>query len=150
MKAMLIKTAQGLRGATAEDDEAWRRFKRRLKTLQPGKWLRIEASSPRNGKHHRKLFALLKLVAENSEIYDTTEKALVAIKLVSGHFETAIHPETGEVIQITKTINYESMDQEEFDKFYSAAIDGVLQYILPTMDRGSADRLMDDIVSGWA
>ncbi len=150
MKAMLIKTAQGLRGATAEDDEAWRRFKRRIKTLQPGKWMRIEACSPRNGKHHRKLFALLKLVAENSETYNTTERALVAIKLVSGHFETAIHPETGELIHITKTINYESMDQEEFDKFYNAAIDGVLQHILPTMDRDTADRLLEDIVLGWA
>lgn len=150
MKALLLKTPQGLRGATPKDHEAWSRFRRRLETMRPGKWLRIEASSPRNGKHHRKMFALLQLVAENSETYNTVEKALVAIKLIVGHFEPAVHPQTGELIQVPKSIAYESMDQDAFEAFYSAAIDGVLQHILTTMDRETAEHLMEMIVEGWA
>lgn len=150
MKAMLLKTPQGLRGATPADQDAWAKFRRKLETMKPGKWLRIEASSPRNGKHHRKMFALLQLVAENSETYNTVEKALVAIKLIVGHFEPAVHPQTGELIQVPKSIAYESMDQDTFEAFYSAALDGVLQHILPTMDRETADHLMEMIVEGWA
>jgi hypothetical protein len=150
MKAVLLKTPGGLRGATPDDHAAWLKFKRRLETMKPGKWLRFEWSAPRNGAHHRKFMALLQLITENSEVYDTIEKALVAVKLVVGHFEPAIHPVTGELIQVPKSIAYESMDQEAFDAFYTAAIDGVLRHILPQIDEATADRLLEMIVEGWA
>lgn len=149
MKAMLLKTESGLRGATPADNEAWGRFRRRLETMKPGTWLRIEWVRPRHGKHHRKFFALLQLVAENSETYDTVDKALVAVKLVTGHFDLMAHPETGEIMQIPRSISYDAMEQDEFDKFYSAAIDGVLQHILPHLDEEKAERLIDMIVTGW-
>ena len=146
---MLIKTDKGLRGATPEDHAAWTKFRRKLETLKPGKWLRIDFSSPRNGKHHNKLFLLLELIKENSETWNTTEKALIAVKLCTGHFDLCIDPTTGEISKIPRSISYESMDQEEFAKWYSQAIDAVLQHILTTMDRKTADRLMDMIAEGW-
>lgn len=149
MRAMLIKTDKGLRGSTPADHDAWLKFKRRLETMKPGTWLRMEWARPRHGKHHRKLFALLNLVAENSETYDTTEKALVAVKLVTGYAEPAIDPRTGELVQVPQSISYDAMDQDKFDQFYEAAIDGVLRYILTGMDRGTADRLMEMIIEGW-
>lgn len=149
MRAVLIKTDKGLRGSTTEDHEAWGKFKRKLETMKPGTWLRMEWARPRNGKHHRKLFALLNLVAENSEIYDTTQKALVAVKLVSGYVDHVIDPRTGEITQIPQSIAFDAMEQDEFDKFYEAAIDGVLRYILQGMDRATADRLLEMIILGW-
>lgn len=149
MKAMLIRSPKGLVGCTPADQDAWAKFKRRLETMKPGTWLRMEWSRPRNGPHHRKMFALLTLVAENSEVYDTTEKALIAVKLAAGYYDPAIHPCTGEIVPILHSISFDKMEQDVFDKFYSAAIDGVLQVILPTMDRATADRLMDMIVEGW-
>lgn len=150
MKAMLLKTDKGLRGATLADHEAWSKFRRRLETMKPGTWIRMEWARPRHGKHHRKFFALLQLVAENSETYDTVEKALVAIKLVTGYCDPVIHPETGELLPVPRSISYDSMEQDEFDKFYSAAIDGVLRHILPHLDEEKAERLIDMIVEGWA
>lgn len=150
MKAMLIKTDAGLRGSTTADHEAWAKFKRRLKTMKSGTWLRMEWAIPRNGKHHRKLFALLTLVADNSEIYDTTEKALTAVKLVAGYFDWCIHPITGELSQIPQSIAFDAMKQDVFDKFYSAAIDGVIRHILPQFDRPQADRMLEMIIQGWA
>lgn len=150
MRAVLIKTDRGLRGSTPADQAAWAKFRRKLETMQPGKWLRFEWSSPRNGKHHRKLFALLQMIAENSEVYDTTDKALVAVKLVTGHFDVMADPKTGEIVQIPKSISYEAMGQEDFDAWYSSAIDGVLQHILPAMPRETADWLLEQIVEGWA
>lgn len=150
MKAMLLKTEKGLRGATSADHEAWTKFRRGLENMKPGTWLRMEWARPRHGKHHRKFFALLQLVADNSEVYDTAEKALVAVKLVTGHFDLMVHPETGEILQIPRSISYDSMEQDEFDAFYSAAIDAVLRHILPTMDRERADQLVDVIIEGWS
>jgi hypothetical protein len=149
MRALLIRTEKGLRGATPEDHAAWTKFRRKIETLKPGKWLRLEFSSPRNGKHHAKFFALLHLIAENSETWDTPEKALIAVKLCVGHFEPCVHPETGELIQVPKSIAFESMEQEAFEAFYSRAIDAVLKSILPQFNRETADRLLDMIVEGW-
>lgn len=150
MKAMLIRTERGLVGSTPDDQAAWAKFKRKLETMQVGKWLRLEFSSPRNGKHHRKFIALLNLITENSETYNTVEKALVAVKLCIGHFDLMADPQTGEILKVPRSISYESMPQEEFEVFYSAAIDAVLAYILPQFDRATADRLLDMIIEGWA
>lgn len=150
MKAMLLKTPTGLRGSTPKDQELWAKLKRKLETMKAGTWLRMEWSTPRNGPHHRKMFALLTLVSENSEIYNTTEKALNAVKLAAAYYDPFIDPRTGEIIPLVKSVSYDAMPQEEFDVFYSAALDGVLQVILPTMTKDTADRLLDMIVEGWA
>jgi hypothetical protein len=117
--------------------------------MKPGEYLRFEWAKPRHGKHHCKLFALLQLISENSETYNTTKKALVAVKLVVGHFDLMVNPQTREIMQVPQSISYESMEQDEFDKFYSQAIDGVLQFILPQLDHNQADRLIDMIIQGW-
>jgi hypothetical protein len=118
--------------------------------MSVGEYLRIEATKPRNGPHHRKLFALLKLVSENSETYDTTDKALVAVKLVAGYYDPFINPVTGELGQVPHSIAYESMDQDAFDKFYNAVVDGILAHILPHLGRDKFDKLLDMIVREWA
>lgn len=150
MKAVLISTDKGLRGSTPADQELWAKFKRKLEIMKPGAWLRFEWSTPRNGPHHRKFMALLNLVTENSEIYTTIPKALIAVKLAAGYFDPAIDPRTGEIIPIPQSISFDAMGQDDFDVFYSAAIDGVLQVILPTMSRETADKLLDMVVEGWA
>lgn len=150
MKAMLVKTDRGLRGVTSDDHAAWLKFRRKLESMKPGTYFRMEWARPRNGQHHRKFFALLHLIAENSEVYDTTEKALVAVKLVTGYADPFIDPKTGELVQLPRSIAYDAMDQDEFDAFYSSAVDGVLKHILPHITTAQADRLLDMIVSGWA
>lgn len=149
MKAMLIKSPAGLRGSTPADQELWAKFKRKLETMKPGAWLRFEWSSPRNGPHHRKFMALLHLVTENSETYNTIPKALIAVKLAAGYFDPTTDPRTGEIVPIPQSISYDAMGQDEFEVFYSAALDGVLQVILPTMSRETADKLLEMVVEGW-
>lgn len=149
MKALLLKTDRGLRGSSPADQEAWAKFRRRLETMKPGTWIRMEWASPRHPKHHRKFMALLQLITENSDTYNTVEKALVAVKLCTGHFDLVVDPTTGEITKSPRSISYESMEQEAFDVFYSQAIDAVLQYILAQMDRATADRLLDMVIEGW-
>lgn len=150
MKALLRKTARGLVGATDDDHAQWSRWRRRLETMPEGEYVRIEIKRPRNGGNHRRLWALLTLVSENSDVYDTPEKALIAVKLASGHADPLVDPTTGQVLMIPRSIAYENMDEDEFRQFFDRAIDGCLAVILPTMDRATADRLMDMIIQGWS
>jgi len=150
MKAMLIKTAKGLAGATPEDQRAWETFKKRIDRTKQGGYISVEWASPRYGRHHRKLFALISLIVENSDIYDTKERALVAIKLASGYFDLYVDPVTGSLEKVPRSISYESMEQDDFNRFYEAAIHGVVTAILPQLNRGECDDLLEKIIKGWA
>lgn len=150
MKAVLIRTPKGLHGATPADQDAYSKFKRKLETMVEGKWLRLEWSTPRNGPHHRKFMALVQLVTENSETYDTVEKALVAIKLAAAYFDPHIDPTTGEIVKIPHSISYDAMDQEDFEKFYAAALDAICGTVVPQLDKATAEKLLTMIVEGWA
>lgn len=151
MRAVILSTERGLRGATPADDQAFRKFKARILRLKgkAGQWLRIEWSSPRNVQHHRKLFALLQLIADNSETYDTAEKALYALKLCTGHLYPMVDPRTGEIVPVARSIAFESMGQEDFEAWYCQALDAVTAHIVPHLRAEDRDRLLSEIAEGW-
>ena len=152
MKAVILSTERGLRGATPADEAAFRKFKARLLRLRSkaGQWIRIEWSAPRNGPQHRKLFALLNLIAENSETLDTTEKALYALKLVLGHCDPMVHPITGEIFPFPRSIAYENLEQDDFDKFYAEAMDAIGEHLIPHVRPADRDRILQEFYEGWA
>lgn len=152
MRTVILSTPRGIVGATPTDETAFRKFKARILKLKskPGEWLRIEFSSPRHLKHHRKFFALLQLIAENSEVYDTAEKALVAVKLCTGYADPLIHPATGEVLMIPRSIAFENLGQEDFERFYEAALAAVSSHIVPHLRPEDRDRVLAEIVEAWA
>lgn len=150
MKVILYKHAvHGWIGSTPDDQRAYDVARRRMAKMKPGTFLRVDYASPRNGKHHRKLWPLLELIVQNSEVYDTKERALAAIKLAAGFFDPIVDPESGEVQKVPHSIAFESMDQEVFARFYAAALHAVVTAILPQFDEAMALRLMDQIVGGW-
>ena len=151
MQTIILSTERGIFGATPADDAAWHKFKARMLKLKskPGEWLRIEFSRPRNIKHHRKLFAFLQLIAENSEVYDTAEKALIAVKLCTGYADPLIHPETGEVLMLPRSIRFEAMGQDDFEAFYNAALTAICAHIVPHLRPEDRDRILDEIAERW-
>jgi hypothetical protein len=58
-----------------------------MKKAKPGELLIVEARRPRNILHHRKLFALLNLVVDNTDRYPDVETLLFALKIATGHCE---------------------------------------------------------------
>lgn len=151
MKTTIIATPRGLRGVTPQDEDAWRKFRARLtkiKSKGDGS-LRIEFSSPRHLAHHRKLFALLQLVADCSEVYDTPERALLALKLATGFCDPLAHPVTGELLMIPRSISFESMGQDDFDVWYAQALDAVSTVLVPHLKPEARDAALDEITQGW-
>lgn len=101
----------------------------------------IEPRRPRNIQHHRKLFALLNLAADNWPEATTVEALLGAIKIATGHCEI-IKTQTG-AWKIPKSINFESVDQDQFEPFYEQAIQiisKVLGVDVETLETETRDR----------
>lgn len=112
-----------------------------LSKMPEGTCYRVTYKRVRNLAHHRKFFVgLVRLVKEHHPVYDTEDKALLAIKLAAGHCDFFPNPTTGELVPVPKSISFDGMDQDDFDEFYEKAIQGVLDHLLPEFTRGDAER----------
>lgn len=80
----------------------------------------IEPRRPRNTKHHKKLFALLALAVSNWPVPTTTTALLGLIKIKTGYADPI--EGKGGIVYIPRSINFESMNEDEFCPFYDAAI----------------------------
>jgi hypothetical protein len=81
----------------------------------------------RNPDHHRKGFALIKLIFDSQEKYRTIEDLLVELKLQTGWYREHIRS-NGELIYVPKSISFADMDQLEFEAFYETLIDVAIQH----------------------
>lgn len=123
-----VKTASGFVPKSA----AAREFHAKTKL---GQTAELKGRRPRNPAHHRKLFALLGILADNREEFTTTEDALLGLKAVLGHGEwKLLHPKAEREVFVPNSIAYENMDQSEFEAFYELAIAAVRRWWLPVED----------------
>ena len=130
MKIMLQKQFDTLRPVGEIDREA-------IRSLRNGGMFMAEIKRTRNPRHHRKLFALLNIVLQNQEHYKSTDHLLGACKLATGHVDM-VRTKRGDVA-IPKSIAFHAMGQDEFEKFYDAAIDWVISDVIPGLSRADLD-----------
>lgn len=120
----------------------------RLRKFKLGEVVRAKVSKPRNYEHHKKLFALLRFIAENSDVYNTERKALTVLKILTGHVEFIADPRTGELVAQPDSINYESMDQIEFAEWYEKAVNAACEHVTPHMNRIDMQQALE-MVAHW-
>ena len=118
-----------------------------LRKWPMGQGIKATVNRVRNIKFHRKFFGLLSVIASYSDVYDNTDKALVAVKLAAGHVDWIAHPDGKALVPVPKSISFASLDEDSFSKFYSNAIDAVLKHILPQMDEQSLNAAVNDVLS---
>lgn len=116
------------------------------KKLKIGTMVVADIKQPRNYEHHKKFFALLRMVVDNmpeelQERYPNTDTLLTEIKYQLGHFQTHITL-SGRETYIPKSISFDSMTQDEFNDFYNGAIDVVLRWFLP---RNNKEELLEAV-----
>lgn len=137
MDLAVVKHFSGVLVPDGPPDEE---FVRRLRT---GDVIVGKFTKPRNGGHHRKLFALLTLMYESQERFPNMTAMLVDLKVKTGHYDHHVTP-AGEVVYVPRSISYGEMDQSAFEPFYSRVVD--LALADPTYLRGmSADALANEI-----
>jgi hypothetical protein len=93
-----------------------------------GKPCYIEIVAARNPKQHRLCFALLNVMVEHGE-FPSTEAALNALKIATGHFDLA--EQDGKTIYLLRSISYANMRGVEFSEWFDAAVKVVVERWLP-------------------
>jgi hypothetical protein len=112
-----------------------------------GDIVKFKAQKPRNGDHHRLMFALLSLVKDNlpekyEEQFPSTEALLTELKFQVGHCEEH-RTLGGKTTYLPKSIAFDAMDQAAFRVFYDDVIEVVIKYFLPTL---TSDEIKNEII----
>jgi hypothetical protein len=96
-----------------------------------GQVVEVKPRRPRNPGHHRKLFALLGLVVDNTELFTNTDDALVGLKAVMGKGRWERIQGTTRDLFYPESIAFDAMAQDDFEAFYDAAVAAVRRWWLP-------------------
>lgn len=99
-----------------------------------GQVVELRSRRPRNPAHHRKLFALLGLVVDNTELFANVDDALIALKAALGRGRWQHIEGTSREIFYPDSIAFDAMSQDEFEPFYDAAVAAVRRWWLPVND----------------
>jgi len=85
----------------------------------------VSIRQPRNPKHHRWFFALLRKVIDNTDgRWKNEEELLFALKMATGHCEPS-PALTGEVVLFPKSISFASMGELAFKSFVARCLDEI-------------------------
>lgn len=129
MEVLLIKEGNRLAPADPISAES-------IDGMKQGEVVTATIRRSRNPRHHKLLFALLKIVYENQEAFPTMEELLSAIKLATGLFDTGKTVD-GFPYARPKSISFASMDQTSFAEWYEKALDVIITKIIPGLDKES-------------
>lgn len=92
-----------------------------MSSIKDSKDILLRVFKPRNVQHHRKLFAILKCVVDNSEQYNDIDELLVIVKLAVG-YATVVQGMDGIMYRVPRSISFSSMPQDEFERFFPRAV----------------------------
>lgn len=149
MDLMLLKCADGsFRPATQGDIE-------QVQSLKIGKEFGCTLTQLRNGKFHRKVFALLGLMYDQLPRQQTEYKGQIIEQsferfrkeavILSGHYEADVTG-NGEVRFEAQSISYKQCSQELIEKIYSDLIDLALRKLGTYQNRDDLDKVVDQLM----
>jgi hypothetical protein len=152
-----ILFGQYLDGMSPDDKAAWKRFWSRIKRLGPGELVKVSLKIERNGKFHRKFFALLNVGYDAWEpgrthksykgmpVAKNFEQFREDVTIMAGFYEQTFDLH-GRMVLKAKSISFASMGQDEFEKVYSAVADVLLQKVLTTYSRKDLDEVVEKVL----
>ena len=114
MRVLARRTPTGLVPA---DEQA----QNELRRVPIGKPVYVEIVAARNPRQHRLLFALLGIIVEACD-YPSTEAALIALKIATGHVEQFKMGKDGAIHFVLKSISFANMKQSDFEPWFDGAL----------------------------
>ena len=116
-----------------------------LGEIPEGKDLTVSVARQRSTRQHRFFWALLNKVCENHDTYRRGEQLLLWLKIRMGYVEN-VQFHDGGVCWIPQSISFNSMDQIEFKKFFDAALDVIVNEVIPDLDRDELIREVEQML----
>lgn len=102
--------------------KAYARFKKALDKLEYGELLTLDFWFPRNGRLHRKHFAMLAVIFDAQERFEDSEQMRMWLQIGAGHCEY-VPGHDGEICAIPKSIAWSKLDDAEFEAHHQAVKD---------------------------
>ena len=126
-----------------------------MESFKLGGEYRATITQPRNLQFHRKFFALLDIAFDawepepvmyhGMEIAKNKDRFREDITILAGHGEPTFNL-NGEVRYKAKSISFAKMNQETFEKLYSAVINVVLQRVLSNYTRQDLEYVVGEVL----
>lgn len=149
MEIMVIKTAAGHIIPSLEVDFD------KLKRFKIGVPFSVTVKQPRNSKFHRKFMAMLNIGFDAFEVEVKEHNGFPVQKdfdrfrkdvIIAAGFYDLVSDIKGNVKAKAKSISFSNMDDEKFERVYSAAINVLLQRVLKSYTRDDLDRVVDQVL----
>ncbi len=109
------------------DDDAQEWFSK----TKVGQMVEMKGHRPRYPWQHRKYFALLKLVVDNSDDFVNVDQLRYAVFAGLHLGEWVKIPNASKPFFIPKSMNFASMKQDEFEKVYNDTMNIIIKHWLP-------------------
>lgn len=118
-----------------------------IAALKADKEVMVHIHAARNPRHHRMFFALLNKVIEGGAWDGDTDSLIDAVKLATGHVDRFVTRD-GQLAYKMKSIKYESMPQDKFNRFFDRAVFYVSTNLLCNEDWQALRNEICDMVDG--
>jgi hypothetical protein len=116
-----------LSGFEANDDAA----KERMRRWPPGTVVKADVRVPRDNRSLRRYWALVGMVFDNSTRFPSREALHLYLKIRAGHATPIVVESTGEVLLLPDSIDYDTLDEDQFRDVWQRVCDVVAEDILP-------------------
>lgn len=125
MAKLLLKRT--LNGWTEADDDS----KALARKYVVGQSYRATIVKPRALVSLRRYWGLVTLILDNSDEFTSKEQIHNYLKLRAGHCTPIVSKATGEVFLVPNSIDFDALDELQFQEVWSKVVDVVVQEILP-------------------
>lgn len=125
---MDISLVRTLSGAAAADDAAVAYMRR----WPPGEMRRADIRRPRSKRALNRYWKLVDLVLDNSDVFRCKEQVHNFLKLRAGHVIQIVSKKTGEVFEVADSIDYDTLEEDQFADVWKRVVQVVADDILGT------------------
>lgn len=123
-KLTLRRTLNGWAPADADSQEAAKRF-------TVGECYRASIVRPRSLKSLARYWVLVDIIYHNTDQFGSKDEVHDYLKLRAGHCSLIASKSTGEIFKVPKSIDFDSLEESDWQAVYRRITDAVLEDILP-------------------
>jgi hypothetical protein len=138
-RMLLRKTLNGFAPADDMSVETAKRFK-------VGDTYRAEVVKPRSRKTLGRYWVLCQMILDNTDMFRSKEQVSDYLKIRTGYSITITARSTGEMFHVANSIDFDTLDEAEFQDLWSRMCDVVVEDILPGITRTEIEYEMQKIV----
>lgn len=115
-----------------------------------GKQVLVTIRRPRNPKHHKLVFAIIKKVLDNTDLWGgDVDNCLEDLKMATGLVTRRVNLITSEPYIKAKSISWAAMSQDPFNEWFGRAVHIIATQVLDVEETALFAEIMDMVEGQW-